>query len=176
MSFGQQQKDLTVSFSSGIFTSPYYYDAKGKEYYSVDFDYHLTSRHILSANFNVGKHWYNDNISSILPATENTWNTHASYLTFSILYKYKFVNTENISANIGAGAGIMTHIRNYQWDSNYEDGSQSVWTDLVFPVRLDLDYKVSKVLRLGVIGGFFIHPDYPVLGYHLGPRLSYVIK
>ena len=175
-SFAQDKKDLAVSFSAGIFTSPYYYDTKAREYYSVDFDYHITARHILSASFNSGKHSYNDSISSVLPVTENTWNTRASYLTFSILYKYKFLNTEKISANIGAGAGIMTHIRQYLWSPTYGDGSQSVWTDLTFPVRLDLDYKVSKLLRIGIIGGLFIHPDYPVLGYHVGPRLSYVIK
>lgn len=176
ISFGQEKKDLTLSFSAGAFNSPYYHDAKAREYYSVDFDYHLSARHIISTNFNAGKHWYNDDVSSILPNHENTWNTEASYRTFSILYKYKLLNAEKISANIGAGAGIMTHIRHFKWDRNYGDGSHSVWSDLTFPIRLDLDYKLSKRLRLGVMGGFFIHPDFPVLAYHAGPRLGYVFK
>jgi hypothetical protein len=178
ISFAQDRKDLAVSFSTGVLTSPYYPNDKARSYYNVDFDYYLAKRHILSANFNAGKHNYYDNVLSntAIPFYENNTNAEALYRTFSILYKFKFVNSKVFSANIGAGAGIMTHIREYWYkEANSAEGfRQSSWTDLVFPVRLDLDYKLSRRFHLGVIGGLFVHPDYPILGYHAGPRVSYI--
>ncbi len=179
ISFGQDNKDLTVSFSTGKLTSPYYPNDKAREYYGVDFDYHLTKRHILSANFNAGKHDYYDvSSNTAIPLHANTTNAEASYRTFSILYKFKFVNGNSFSASLGAGAGIMTHIKEFRYRENNsaESYREVTWADLTFPVRLDLDYKLSKRFHFGVIGGLFIHPDYPVLGYHAGPRLSYVLK
>jgi hypothetical protein len=176
--FGQGNKDLTVSFSTGLLANPHYPNVRARSYYNVDFDYYLTSRHILSANFNAGKHNYFDHVlSNVNSFPESPTNAEAAYLTFSILYKYRFINTRKVAANIGAGAGIMTHIREYQyWESNRGDVRQSVWINLVFPVRLDLDYKLSNRFHLGVIGGLFIHPDYPVISLHAGPRLSYTLK
>jgi hypothetical protein len=178
ITFSQGRKDLSVSFSTGLLTSPYYPNAKARSYYSVDFDHYVTTRHILSANFTAGKHNYFDAVlSNVPPYPEIPTNAEASYLTFSIGYKYNFLNAKKITANLGIGAGIMTHIREYQyWEPNRGDVRQSVWTNLVFPFRLDLDYKLTQRFQLGVIGGLFIHPDYPILGYHAGPRLSYSLK
>lgn len=177
-SFGQDNKDLTLAFSTGLLTSLYYPNVKARSYYNIDFDYYLTKRHILSANFNAGKHNYFDHVLSNVNAfPETPTNAEASYLTFSILYKYSFINTKKVAATIGAGAGIMTHIREYQyWELNRGDVRQSAWTNLVFPVRLDLDYRLSKRFRLGVIGGLFIHPDYPGISLCAGPRLSYILN
>ena len=177
--FGQDKKDLTLSFGTGKLTSPYYPNDKARGFYSVDFDYHLAERQVLSANFNAGGHDYYDNVLSNTAVLlyENSINAKAAYRTFSILYKYKFINKKSFSAALGTGVGIMTQIKEFP----YKEGSsyyfrQSSWTDLVFPVRLELDYKLSKHFQLGLLSGFFIHPDFPILGYHAGPRLSYVLK
>ena len=179
MSYGQDKKDLTVSIGAGKLTSPYYLNDKAKEFYSVDFDYHLSKRHILSANFNAGGHDYYDNILSNTAGSikSNGSNAKASYRTFSILYKYKFLTNKVFSGNIGTGAGIMTHSRQYPYtEGNSSNYRQSTWTDLVFPVRLEFDYKLSNRFQLGLIGGFSIHPDYPILAYYAGPRFSYLLK
>jgi hypothetical protein len=178
--FAQNNKDLTVSFSMGKLTSPYYANDEARAFYGLDFSYHLNNRHILAANYNAGKHNYYDNSLSntAIPLYEKTTNAEASYHTFSVLYIFNFINGKSFSAGAGTGAGIMTHIREYPFrEANGSEGPrQSTWTDLVFPVRLNLDYKLSKRFHLGVIGGLFIHPDYPVLGYHAGPRISYTVK
>ena len=179
VSYGQDKKDLTVSVSAGKLTSPYYLNDKAKEFYSIDFDYNLSKRQILSANFNAGGHDYYDNVLSNTTGSirSNGSNAKASYRTFSILYKYKFLNNKVFSANIGTGAGIMTHSRQYPYtEANSSNYRQSIWTDLVFPVRLEFDYKLSNHFRLGLISGFFVHPDYPILAYYAGPRFSYLLK
>ena len=178
--FGQDKKDLAVSFSTGILNSPYYYKAYAGSFFGFGFDYHISKRHILSASYLAGKHDYYDNILSnttnfiILPKGTNA---KARYNTFAIAYKYKILINEKFNFTPGVGAGIMTHSRNYP----YMQGTSLVfntssWSDLVFPVTLDINYKILKRWQLGVTGGFLIHPDYPILALHVGPKLSYVLK
>ncbi len=57
-SYGQDKKDLNVSFSSGLLTSPYYNNVRKGGYYSFDMDYYFRQRHILSSNFTSGGHDY----------------------------------------------------------------------------------------------------------------------
>ena len=183
--FSQVKRDLAVSFGMGIFNSPYYTNAQQREFYSLDFDYHIGNRHILSTNFLKGKHRYYDSTHSnnavplSTPGYEDNANTDADYLTFSVLYKYKVINKKRFSVDLGAGAGIMTQIILFPFsdgtnvDINFRE---STWTDLVFPIRLDADYKLSNHFKLGLLGGLYFHPDYPILGYHSGFRLSYIIK
>lgn len=176
-SFGQDRKDLVVSFSTGWLSSMHYQTARARSYYSADFDYHVAKKHILSANFNAGKHDYYDKVLSNVPASPETpTNAEANYRTFSILYKYQFLNEKGISAQIGGGVGIMTHIQEYQYqEPNRGDVRQAAWTNLVFPLRVDLDYRLSRRFKLGAIGGLFIHPEESVLAYNIGPRLGFII-
>lgn len=179
----QGKKDLRLSLSTGIFNSPYYTNARKREFYNFDFEYFINNRHILSTSFMSGHHRYYDNVLSNnavplnITGYEKNTNSTTNYLTFSVLYKYKLVNTKTFSINIGAGTGIMTQTKTYPFtEGNIVDFRQSGWTDLVFPVRTEFDYKLSNHFQIGLIGGFFIHPDYPILGYYAGPRLSYVLK
>jgi hypothetical protein len=178
-SFAQDKKDLVVSIAGGSLTSPYYLNNKAGIFYSFDFDYFISKRHILSVNYNDGRHNYYDNILSTDPgySMSDGTNAKAEYHTFSVLYKYKLLNKKTISATVGTGAGIMTHKRTYPYKlTNGSVFNESVWTDLVIPVRLEVDYKISNNFRIGVVGGFYIQPDYPVLAYYAGPRLGYIIK
>ncbi len=77
----------------------------------------------------------------------------------------------------GVGLGIMSQTMLYPYtEGNSTYFRQSNWIDIVFPVKLEFDYTISNHLQLGLTSGFFIHPDYPILGYYAGPRLSYTIK
>lgn len=179
--FGQEKKDLAVSLSAGYFNSPYYNNAHSREFYSFGFDYHISKRHILSANYVTGQHDYFENTLSNAPsssvATLKGTNAKASYNTFSVLYKYKIINKAHFSIAPGAGAGILTHTLEYP----YAQGSsfifqETTWSDLVFPVTLDINYKVFRQLQIGLTGGFLIVPEYPILALHAGPKLFYVLK
>ncbi len=176
-SFGQYGKTWTVSFGAGLFTSPYYKNSDASGFFSVDINYNFKKRHVLAANYNNGRHNYQDNVRSNIPAGPNLINSKAEYTTFSILYKYKFLDKRKISAYSGAGAGIMTQVLEYP----FSDGSgnyyrQSSMTDLVFPVRIEFIYHLTDRVGLGMLGGFFVHPDYPILGYHGGMMISYNIR
>jgi hypothetical protein len=177
---GQEKKDLAISLSAGVLNSPYYNNAHSRGFFGFGFDYHVSRRHVLSASYLAGKHDYLDNILSnttyYIVYPKGT-NAEATYNTFSVSYKYKIINQPKFSVAPSVGAGIMTHTRDYP----YTQGTSfffntSSWSDLVFPVTLDINYKIFKRWQLGLTGGFLIHPDYPILALHAGPRLSYVVK
>lgn len=178
----QYRKDLAVSLSTGYFNSPYYLNAHKRAFYGFSADYHLSKRHVLSTNYLAGGHDYFDNVLSNVPATRylrlpKKTNAEATYQTFSVVYKYKIVNQAKFSVVPGAGAGIMTHSRTYPVSNATSLWfTSSSWSSLVFPVSLDVNYNLFSNWQVGLTSGFLIHPDFPVLGLHLGPKLSYIIK
>lgn len=179
-SYGQDKKDLTVSLSTGLLNSPYYEKANARGFYGLNFDYNLAKRHILSVNYFAGKHDYYDDVLSNDPTNlirPNGTNSEAEYRTFSVLYKYKVVDNNLLSLVPGVGAGIMTHTRQYPYkEVNKSYLAISSWSSLVFPVSLDLNFKLSRNWQAGLTSGFLIHPDYPILALHAGPKLSYIFK
>ena len=180
--FGQEKKDLAISLSAGYLNSPYYNNAHARGFYGFGFDYHISKRHLLSVNYVAGGHDYFDNTLSNTPASDyiinpKGTNAKATYNTFSVSYKYKLVNQNRFNVVPGVGAGIMTHTRDYP----YTLGTSMIfrtssWSDLVFPVTLDINFKILRRWQLGLTGGFLIHPDYPILALQGGPKLSYVLK
>lgn len=179
-SFGQDKKDLTVSLSGGLLNSPYYEKANAKGFFGFDFDYHLAKRHLLAVNYFAGGHTYYDDVLSNDPtriSRPDRTNSDAEYRTFSVLYNYKLIDNSLVSLVPGVGVGIMTHTREYPYQEiNKGYPRISSWSDIVFPVNLDLNFKLSKNWQAGLTSGFLIHPDYPVLALHAGPKLSYIIK
>lgn len=137
---------------------------------------------LLSVNYFAGNHVYFDDILSNTPASNyivypKGTNAKATYNTFSVLHKFKILNQAKFSIVPGAGAGIMTHCRDYP----YTEGASmyfntSAWSDLVFPITLDMNYKLSRHFQLGLTSGFLIDPDYPILALHIGPKVSYILK
>jgi hypothetical protein len=181
--FGQDKKDLTISIGAGIINSPYYTNAKPYKFYNFDFEYHITDRHKISTNFLSGRHRYFDSVhsnnfvSTGIPGYEDNANAEAEYKTFTLLYKYKLLNKKKVSLSLGAGAGFMVQIFQFPYtEGNITDFREATSTGLILPVKLEFDYKISTHFQFGFLSGFFIGPDYPVLGYHVGPRVTYVVK
>jgi hypothetical protein len=180
--FAQEKKDLSISFASGIFNSPFYPNAKARPFYNFDFSYNIEKHHAIATTFIAGKHFYYDNKRSNnavpldVPGYEKNRNAIADYVIFSVLYKYKVYNNDKFSINTGAGAGIMTQVMEFPYtEGNSTDFRQSSSSGVVFPVRLEIDYQLSKNFQCGIIGGIFFPPDLPNV-YYAGPRLTYILK
>jgi hypothetical protein len=179
---GQEKKDLTISISSGILNTPHYTDAHAREFYGIDFAYQLGERHVLSANYVTGGHHYFDNklsnVQGVNIKSDGT-NAQAEYRTSSVIYRYQIIKRAAFSVVSGIGAGVMAHTRVFPYQEP-EPGAVYTRTsssaDLVFPVTLDLNFKITRKWQAGVTSGFLIHPDYPILALHAGPKLSYTIR
>src|SRR4051794_15493920 len=108
----QERKDLTLSIAGGKLACPYYANNRSGRFFSFDFDYSLSVRHALSVNYTDGEHRYFDNVHAFGTGgsiNADGTNAEAAYHTFSVLYKYTFLNSTHISATVGTGVGIMTH-------------------------------------------------------------------
>ena len=183
--FSQDKKDLKISLTTGLFNSKYYTNAKSRQFYNLGFDYSITKRHSICTDFISGQHRYYDSIrvTSPIPLStpgfEKHTNAEARTTFFSILYKYKLLDRKKISVNIGTGIGLITE--SYTYPVDIPNGGFTFETaggkgDLCFPLRADLDYQISKQFQVGIIGGTYVYPDYPLAGQHLGIRLSYILK
>lgn len=181
--YSQDKKDLVLSFNAGVFNSPYYKKSSEGEFYKAGGEHFLSKNHSLSFDFLGARHfYYDDDIdkNSAVPVTgSGNTNSQALYTIFSISYKYKVINKNKFSVVPGVGAGIMTHSRKYPASIPNDGGIRvltSTLSDLVFPVSLDIQYEVVRNFQIGITSGFFVHPDYPVLGWHVGPGFSYILK
>jgi hypothetical protein len=182
---GQDKKDLKISLATGLFNSKYYTNAKSRQFYNLGFDYSITKKHSIGTDFISGQHRYYDNIrvTSPIPLSTPGYETHtnaeARSTFFSIIYKYRLFDRNKLSAKIGTGISIINESYTYPVDT--PNGGFTFETsggkgDLCFPLRVDIDFQLSKTVQLGIIGGTYVYPDYPLVGQHLGIKLSYILK
>lgn len=175
----QEKKDLTVSLHGGIFNSPYYAEANSGRFMKLSFDYNLSKKGILFSSYLNGHHrYFEDKLSNTSGGMRSDGtNAKAVYQVYSIGYKYRISSISFLTIVPGAGAGIMTHSRDFPFAiGNSSSYKTSTWSDIVFPVTIDVNFKLFSNFQLGISGGFLIHPDYPVLGLHAGPGILYTIK
>ena len=181
----QGKKDLKISLGTGFFNSTYYTNAKTRPFYNFGLEYQSNSRHSIAADYISGQFWYYDSVRPVpfvslsTPGYENYNNVVAISTFFSVIYKYKFLERNKLSMKGGTGIGILTQSEAYAIQAS--TNSQRVVQfggkpDLCFPLRLDLDYQVSKFFQIGIIAGTYVYPDYPLVGEHLGLRVSYILK
>jgi hypothetical protein len=184
-SYGQDKKDLKLSLSTGSFNSTYYTNAKSRQFYNFGFEYSVTKRRFISADFTSGQHRYYDNIRSdnaiplTTPGYEKHTNAEARSMLFSVLYKYKLLDNRKFSINAGAGIGIITET--FTYPVNIANGGFTFETSggkggVCFPFRLDIDYQFLNQFQIGLIAGTYFHPDHAPVGQHLGIRFSYILK
>ncbi|MBP6431513.1 MAG: hypothetical protein KA319_07090 [Ferruginibacter sp.] len=185
MSYSQEKKDLKISISTGFFNTQYYTNAKARQFYNLGFDYSITNRHSICADFNSGQFRYYDSIrvTSPIPIStpgfEKHTNADARTTFFSVLYKYKLLAKRKFAIRLGAGIGIITESFSYPIDlanGGFTFETSGGKGDLAIPLRVDVDYEISKKVQLGLISGTYIYPDYPFAGQHIGIKVSYIIK
>lgn len=184
-SYAQDKKDLKLSLSTGLFNSNDYINATPRQFYNFSLEHSVEKRHIIAADFISGQFFYYDNkrsdnaIPLTTPGYEKHTNAEARCAIFSVLYKYKILDKRKFSINAGTGIGIIHET--FTYPVNLSNGGFTFRTsggkgDLCFPLRLDIDYNISKQFQIGIITGTYYYPEHPFVGQHLGVKLSYILK
>jgi hypothetical protein len=176
----QPKKSLAISVGGGWFNSPgYLTNALRDGYYGLGFDYHFTPRHVLSVNFLSGRHSYLDTQfadPTVFLITPGGTNATARYYNFWVGYKFKLLNTRRVSISPSLGAGMLLLSRRFPVTQGPSTlFFETSWDDLVFPVGVEVGYKATRRWQLGWVAGCFVYPPAPLIGWHTGPKLSYVI-
>ena len=183
--FGQNKKDLKLSFSAGFFNSKVYTNAKSRFFFNFGFDHSVTKRHIIAADYIAGQFRYYDDVRVTTPVPLSTpgyekhTNADARTTVFSVMYKYKLLYKNKISLSAGTGIGIITE--SYYHPVDLANGGFTFQNsgrkgDLCFPLRVDVDYQIFKKIQLGILAGTYVYPDYPLAGQHAGFKVSYLIQ
>lgn len=186
----QDKKDLMISLGIGIINTPENNTFKSPQIgigYTFDADYFISKKHIFSISYTSGNHEYISNyVTSLFPSTSTDYLSKSilRYRAFSLMYKYRIINTNRFSIALGTGLSLLTEIRRFP---RYEfDNGLNTWlfktfdsgggTDLAFPLKAEISYNLSNRWAIGLVGGGFIMPDYPILATHLIPRITFIIK
>lgn len=178
-SLAQDQSSLSISFSSGILNSALYSKTAKGPYYNLDFDYYISKRHIISADYLAGMHHYFDKFSNTIDFTnvKNGTNAKAHYYIFSVFYKYKLIDQPKVGLLCGAGISIAATEQNYPYQrGNSTSFETSANSDLAFPVSVDLNYALRHNFNIGLKSGFYYSPNYKgILAYYAGPKVSLIL-
>lgn len=176
--YGQDRK-LDVSFSMGGYSTPYYEKAQIGLYYSADFDYLLNNGWYISSGFNLATFDYYepprvDNPSVVVIRDDGTNGTIRDR-QINVKVKKDLLNKEKYNIRAGLGFSILTEISEYPLSDVFGPGSfttgQSEFTTLAFPVSIEPYYVIADRFRVGIKAEVYVEPDFPLLGYNLGPQI-----
>ena len=176
-----QKSDMKFSISSNVYTSTDYPNVKSGTGFSFEMRYYITDKIFVSSHANYGKFRYYDDVLSNSPVhlgiIDGT-NTSASGIHAGLLLGYNFKITNLIDLYASTGVSSYTLIRNYPYQYSPDSWGLncSAFTDLAFPVILGIESHFFERISIGVIGGFYVEPDFPIVGWHIGPVISYTIK
>ena len=174
-----QDRKLDVSFSMGAYSTLYYEEAQIGLYYSADFDYLLNNGWYISSGFNLATFNYYepprvDNPTVVVIRDDGTNGTIRDR-QINVKVKKDLLNKEKYNIRIGLGFSILTEIREYPLSDVFGPGSfttgQSEFTTLAFPVSVEPHYVIADRFRVGVKAEVYIEPDFPLLGYNVGPQI-----
>jgi len=174
-SFAQQAKSLQISVGYGFPESTYYYYGSKPSKataYNFDFDYFITSKHILSVNYSyLEKRYFNDysaqlvaiGVKPLIPYE----NSEVVSNFFSLLYKYKAIEYKKLSLTVGTGIGLGS--QNVQ-EPYLDGGTGGVRTQyyqgmgIYMPFRLELSYAFQKKFSVGILSGMtYSLPSFDIL-------------
>lgn len=177
----QEKKSFSIAGSLGRTSTPSMNKANDAGYYSLDFDYRISKKHILSILYFNGSNRYFDNSflnGGAIRVSDGT-NANYDYSVFGLLYKYQFFQKKIIRMQAGIGIGVLQDLRTLEVRSTngaYYTNAGSNNDDHVIPIKLEFDLKLNKQFSIGSTTGFMFHPEKDWLGLHAGIRLSYFLN
>ena len=176
--YGQERR-LDVSYSMGGYTTPYYDEAEIGLSYSADFDYLLNNNWYISLGFTLASFDYFEPPIILEPDIIVVYgdgrNGTVRDRIINLKVKKDLLKKEKYNVRVGLGFSILTEIRDYALTGVPNPGSfsnfDSAFTSLAFPVSVEPFYVIADRFRVGLKAELYVQPDFPILGYNLGPQI-----
>jgi hypothetical protein len=174
-----QESRFEIGLQGGYYKANDYNKIKPGNNFSADLKYFFTNKLFVSSFANYGKSWYLENkMSNVLSNYDYGNGTNAEIFNIiaglTIGYQQTIFKVLEVSGQFGIGSYTEKNTYSYQYDEISSGPHITSFTDLTFPLKVGIGFSITKHLNLSIIGGTNIEPDYPFVGTHLGPRISYV--
>ncbi len=168
-----QNGRFDIVLGGGYYSTPSMRPITGGGVFNGEFEYHHKKRWAFAAGILTTQYFYRMEGSSTSTLGGIPIN-RATELQSNFQVKYKLLNIDRSTVQIGAGAGLITMGRNVEVrtptsGSNYHVSN----TDLGFPITLEAYTKVTDHFLVGAKLGTFIFPDYPIIGNNASFQLRY---
>jgi hypothetical protein len=174
-----QESRFEIGLQGGYYKANDYNKIKPGKNFSVDLKYFLTNKLFISSFASYGESWYlEDKMSNVLSSYDYGNGTNAEIFNIiagiTLGYQQKIFKILELSGQIGIGSYTEKNTYSLQYDENSSGPYITSFTDLAFPLKVGIGYNITNNINLSLIVGTNIEPDYPFVGKHLGPRISYV--
>lgn len=171
-----QESKLQFGLQGGYYKATNYYKIKPGKNFSGDIRYFFTPKIFISSFTSYGESWYLEEMDQVVKNFDYGNGTNAE--TFNLIvgltigYQQNILKILDFSVQMGIGSYTEINSFSYQFE-NYVGPFKTAFTELTFPLKLGIGLNVTKHVNIGLTGGTNILPDYPFVGTHLGPRISY---
>jgi hypothetical protein len=173
-----QEKQFDIALNLGVYSTPKFKKAQTGRNYSADFDYHFKNGWTIGSGFNFGHFRYFESTLSNEPNSslyQDGTNARITDQQVSVKLKKDLLKDGDFSLRVGTGITILTETKSYPFANKYGQGSlsheESTFTDLAFPISVEPHYRISSWLSLGLKAEMYIEPDFPLMGFNIGPQL-----
>ena len=176
-----QQRMYDVIVNYGAYESPNLKNNHYKDFFSVDFDYHLSKRWTLGSGFLSGQFRYYEDVrsnnpeSTILSADGSTNGRGYDFHAYGVS-KYSVVNNTHFCLQAGLGVGIVIRRLKFPYREPSSSGGATFvgeysTASIEFPINVEAYYVLSKRIGFGLKSGCFIKTDFSISSVYVGPQI-----
>lgn len=171
------QAQIRLGVQTGRYiTAPEFQNIKTGNNICFELSQILHNNLIVTSHVNYGKNRYykSDNIDGDEQVESDLTNANLETIHVGLMAGYFHSFSKWFNASVQIGVSTYTQINEYPFQFNDYSSSytNSVFTDLAFPVKASIAFQPFNDVEIAFIGGFYIEPDYPLVGLHFGPQLN----
>lgn len=174
-----QDRKLDLSYSMGAYSTPYYDMAQRGLSYAVDFDYLLSNGWYISSGFTIADFdyyeppWVENPSITVVQEDGTNGTVYARHINLKV--KKDLFAADRYNVRVGLGFSVLTQSREYPLVDVFGPGSvrrqESSFTTLAFPLSVEPFYVLADRWRVGIRAELYVEPDFPLMGYNVGPQI-----
>ncbi|GAB2783358.1 hypothetical protein GCM10027275_29130 [Rhabdobacter roseus] len=170
-----QHKAFDMGLSAGIYFTQVNKPILQSAYAAGEFEYHHTPKWAFAANILLAEYFFQKYELDYFTSQEVPMRRRGSEVQSNFMVKYQLFTYRRVHFQVGAGLGLITSGNELRIDTS-GGGMYLIYksnTDFGFPVQAELYRPITKKIFLGLKGGLFIQPDYPIMAHNLGLQVRY---
>jgi len=170
------QAQIRLGIQTGRYIANDYQNIQPGKNISFEVSQLLKDHLIVTSHVNYGKNNYFETNTNIDYGTIDDDRTNAELSTIHVGlmagYYYSFSKWLNITAQAGISSYTQIASYPYQFDNNSIWNTNSVFTDIAFPLKASIGFQPFKDFEIAFVAGCYLMPGSSLLGIHFGPQIN----